>query len=157
MPVADDISELPDSERGDVAYLTGAGSKPEGIWRYNGVNWVSGAQTNRLSLGRGVEGLSNNSNRRISNIEIPDDEQFIVWSAQISESSGATNGALLQVQDVPSGDVIFELDAGVDGITVQVGEPLFEFDGTGDEIRVRLRNETGGSTGLTGFINFSVE
>jgi len=158
VPVVNDAdADVPNPEIGTWVYLTGEGTRPEGMWRYTSDGWKSGAQTNRINFGRGTEGLGNNSNRRIANFTVPAGSTLLVWAAQVSESSGATAGALLQLQNVSDGGtVIYELDAG-DGIDIQSGNPLLDEDGGGDEYRVRLRNETGGSTGLTGFMSISVE
>lgn len=157
VPVVDAVSEVLNPEEGTWVYLTGESSRPEGMWRYTDDGWRSGAQTNRISVGRGVEALSNNSNRRIANFIVPAGESLVIWAAQISASAGAEDGALLQVQDVDDAEIDYELNAGDDGIEIHQGNPLFETAGEGHEYRVRIRNETGGSTGFTAFMSVSTE
>lgn len=157
-PVVDNLSEVDGPEPGTWVYVTGDGERPEGMWRYTSSGWRSGSQTNRINFGRGVEGLDNNSNRRIANFTVPEGEDLALWTAQVSESSGAVSGTLLQLQDIDDGGAtLYERDAGDDGIGIEEGNPIFQTPGEGHEYRLRIRNESGSPSGITAFATLSTE
>lgn len=112
----------------------------------------------KFTLDNSQNAVSNNSNLRMNNIQIGEDEILKVWLAQVSPSVGEGYGALLQIKDNDTGEILLEVGSGsTDGVVSGPDEPIMEYEGTGSFLLFRLRNETGSSTNLSGFVTLSVE
>jgi len=112
----------------------------------------------KFTLNAQEGGVANNSNVRIANVKLEEGQELKVFVAQISPGVGGDAGALLQILDQDGGDVVYEANSG-DGTEIEYNptSTLFRYEGSGSFITFRMRNETGGSTNLSGFFTITID
>lgn len=165
-PIYDSVEEVEDPSLGDVVYITGSDSLPEGRWRYTQSGWRSGGSNNRITLNVNDIAIEQGSTVTFNRFSFPeavegtDETVALLWQAQLSSLQGGPSGLKMEIENVSTDNIIYELDqAGDFGvIRDEPGEPLAEDTAVNnEEYRARIQNTGQSTKRVSGLITFSIE
>lgn len=155
--VYDDVRNVKYPHEGMRVHLTGEVQQPAGVWWYDGEKWFSG---DRTRISRRME-MGGNSQAVVEGFRLPSEMELDVWQAQCMNvdrnAGGDDSGLFIDVYSPERGEVLYEYSAFEQDGVIALGNPLATVGQDSDLLQIRLRNETGGSVTVTGFLLTSLQ
>lgn len=158
LPLVSDTDTVPKQREGDLVYVKRDGDIPEGVYRRTGAGqWKRGVVGPRHNISIIQRDVPAGDIDILSEFELPNSNTVLaIWEAQALNLEGNESGLFLEAQNITDDATLYQLNVEETGSVVDQGNPLASGGEGGDVFRLRLRNSSGQTKSVTGFMNWSL-